>query len=531
MGGGKSMASEMQADWGVLLNEATPNLYSLNPFRVLGLPVEATPRAINNRERELMILESMGFPPEEMARLFTGFLPCNPPPDEEAVREALYKLSEPDLRMVEEFFWFWPQQADREDQDAAFSAMKNGDYQQAINIWNRQAGNGDVIAVHNLAVLYHALALDIEKMEQIQTLNEQQARQKFYYWKEAFSRWRACIGEDSLWKRMRDRIIELDDPRATEHELEKLKSLLPAAILKINATLLIQAAERESRQDIQMHNSLIGESGFAGAAIEEVFRPVLAPLREKIKLLCSAADKEINEKPENGNQVAARLMEQGSRILQLIDLLLERGNSAREEAHEQIVQQLISAIVVFANQTEDWETGLRLMEQTLTIAESDSIRERIQSNIEIARKNMAEKLCWFCEKRPRDDKSAISIEMYGNVQKTREWNGVRTQWNNLTVTVPRCKKCKAVHNQAKLLMVMLLLTWTALGGLIYKLSASKMIALLILVVLGLVLAFSVNRKFHGSKSVKLYAAYKDYTVIKQLQEEGWCIGSKPEGVS
>lgn len=525
------MASEMQADWGVLLNEATPNLYSLNPFRVLGLPVEATPRAINNRERELMILESMDFPPEEMARQFAGILPCDPPPDEEAVREALYKLSEPDLRMVEEFFWFWPQQADRDDQDAAFSAMRNGDYQQAITIWNRQAGNGDVIAVHNLAVFYHALALDIEKMEQIQALNDQQAQQKLYYWKEAFSRWRACIGEDTLWKRMSDRIIELDDPRATEHGLEKLKSLLPAAILKINATLLIQAAERGNRQSIQMHNSLIVESGFTGAAIEEVFRFVLAPLREKIRLLCSAADKKINENPENGNQVAARLMEQGSRILQIIDLLLEKGNSAREEAHEQIVQQLISVIVVFANQTENWEKGLHLMEQTLAIAESASIRERIQSNIEIARKNMAENLCWFCEQRPRDDKSAVSIEMYGNVQRIQEWNGIRTQWNNLTVKVPRCKQCKSVHVKAKLLTVMLLLAWTALSGLVYKLSASNLIALFILIVLGLVLAFGVNRKFHAGKSVKLYAAYKDYTVIKQLQGEGWCIGSKPEGVS
>src|SRR5207237_3361496 len=90
-----------------------------------------------------------------------GPLALVPAPDVDAVRHAIERLRDPETRLVDEFFWFWPETSATETPDEALTALDRGDVAAARKRW-QAAAPGAGVAVHNLAVLAHLLALDLE---------------------------------------------------------------------------------------------------------------------------------------------------------------------------------------------------------------------------------------------------------------------------------------------------------------------------------------------------------------------------------
>ncbi len=85
----------------ILLESANPELYRYNAFRVLELPADATPREIMKRQQMIEMARKTGMPiPLGPARC----LPLDPPPDEDAIRQAVQRLQDPERRMVDELF-------------------------------------------------------------------------------------------------------------------------------------------------------------------------------------------------------------------------------------------------------------------------------------------------------------------------------------------------------------------------------------------------------------------------------------------
>ena len=83
---------------------ASPELYRVNAFRITGLPVDATARDIAKQLEKMKIAEKLGAATTRQG----GPLPLVPPPDLDAVRQAMQRLRDPEGRLVDEFFWFWP---------------------------------------------------------------------------------------------------------------------------------------------------------------------------------------------------------------------------------------------------------------------------------------------------------------------------------------------------------------------------------------------------------------------------------------
>jgi hypothetical protein len=68
----------------------------------------------------------------------------------------LQRLSDPLQRLTYEIFWFWGD----EKNDDGLIALRDGNIGDAIIIWEQRLN--DFNAVHNLSVLFHFMALELE---------------------------------------------------------------------------------------------------------------------------------------------------------------------------------------------------------------------------------------------------------------------------------------------------------------------------------------------------------------------------------
>ena len=121
----------------LLLEAGRAAVYRRNAFRITQLAVDATPREITRQTEKLRLLEKLG----GGARA-AGGLGLDPPPDQDAVREALQRLRDPERRLVDELFWFWPQALGQATSDPALQALERGDVAGAARQWLTRERDG-----------------------------------------------------------------------------------------------------------------------------------------------------------------------------------------------------------------------------------------------------------------------------------------------------------------------------------------------------------------------------------------------------
>ena len=116
------------------MEACTLELYKKNIFRITGLPVDATTKEIARQAQKLQMQEEMG-------GMITGSKPAfalQIDPTSEEIRAALSRMKEPQHRLVDEFFWYWPEKFGESKNDPAIQAMMSGDAKGAINIWRQR---------------------------------------------------------------------------------------------------------------------------------------------------------------------------------------------------------------------------------------------------------------------------------------------------------------------------------------------------------------------------------------------------------
>ena len=115
-----------------LIQAANRDLFRHNAFRITGLPVDASIREISKQADKLKMMEELG----HGSSAHTGAFALDPPPSVDQIREAIQKLKDPEKRLIDEFFWFWPEQFGNSQSDAAIGALRSGDGETALKIWS-----------------------------------------------------------------------------------------------------------------------------------------------------------------------------------------------------------------------------------------------------------------------------------------------------------------------------------------------------------------------------------------------------------
>jgi len=177
-----------------LLDAATPELFQANAFRITGLPVDATAREITKHADKLKMMEELG----QGEAAHTAAFALNPPPTVDQIRNAIQKLKDPEQRVVDEFFWFWPERFGRVISDPSIRALADGDSNKALEIWGGKETDptDGVVAMHNIALFWHLAALEWENYSKGTELSDEQRREVEQYWRNAFKRWEHLAVDD-----------------------------------------------------------------------------------------------------------------------------------------------------------------------------------------------------------------------------------------------------------------------------------------------------------------------------------------------
>jgi len=496
--------------------------------------VDATARDLAKRQQIVEMTSKTGISvPPGPGRA----LPLEDSADSSAVREAMQRLRDPERRLVEEFFWFWPHQLGQSQNDEALAALAQGDVVAASEIWLRyeQYHSEANVSMHNLAVLSHTAALDFEHVALSELLSDRQKKQRDLYWQQAFNRWKVLLEYEGFWSRLTARIRDLDDPRLTTGTARRIRASLPLTLLLINARLAVHAAEQGGTAEVKRHLAIMQVvSGFEQRVIDEALRRAVAPIRERIKTLCKTTETEANADPAHADEVTRRLVAQTKPLLDVLDYLLPSGNPTRDSMHDEVAIRALQCQIAFGNKTNNWKISLELLELALRITVTESVRSRIKENRDIVKNNLEYGMCFFCKEFPGDDDAAVEVKMYGDVTRQPTFTGTRIQWRTATLKVPRCARCKSAHGRVDSFSG----TGAAIGFLVglagcagVSLSADDaicggLIVLAVVSAIGYGIGYLIGQRTLPS-GVKPESAKNEFSSVRDLIRQGWEFGEKP----
>lgn len=366
-----------------LIETAGPFIYRNNGFRITGLPVNASERDIVRHLKDLDKLAKVG----RAAGPQGGPLPLVP--DNSAIQLAVERLKDSELRLVDEFFWFWPTEWNQPIGDDLLAALARNDINSAADILIRQENRDQrkKVATHNLAALFHAAALDLEFESESRRLSEEELKKRDVYWLQAFRYWGSLINDEGFWKHFSVRIAQLEDPRFT---VSQIRGSLPLALTLIVAKLALRAAEKGALTEANLYLHLILGSGIDRQTISEAMLRVARPLRKRIETLCNNTKSEADRDPLLANVAVGNLLEQAMPLIEAMKCLLNEETSVNaqllEDTCDQVARFIHTSLASFAKETEDWAVCAKYLEKALYLATNHSLREQISEALGIVRR-------------------------------------------------------------------------------------------------------------------------------------------------
>ncbi|MFM7058166.1 MAG: hypothetical protein ACKO2P_14705 [Planctomycetota bacterium] len=526
--------------------EAIPELYRNNAFRVLGLPVEASRRDIRKQEKRQRRSEMLGAASGSagLNLAFPSATETGEPGDAgqsqqrlQDVQQSQQRLQDPVLRLVDEFFWFWPQRPG-DSGDKALLLVAAGDLQQAHRLWlasEKQPG-GSLAAVHNLAVLYHATALDFELRPADRELSEEENNKRLNCWKRALNRWKKVADDPACWGRVRQRIVEIDDPRLTPSVAADFQKVAEDVILLTSARLALRLAESGKYREASEQVHLLRETTFAATRVDDMCRDCVRPIQQRVSGICKAARDAATADGNKADGVISQLLKDVSRPLNAATSLLRSGDALRTRLHDEAAETALECQIQYANRTQNWSRSLKILEAVKKqLKPSQRVHDRIEENLKVVRGNHTVTACWFCGKRSGDPESAVKRSLYGDVRRRSLGYGMfQATWQKAEVTIQRCQECKKNHQRI-----------TAGGGVggclgvligsLGFLTTQRLGPAGIWVGLATTVILTVTFNIIGTASARSKVPYKirteqsleEHERIRELRKQRWKYGTQP----
>lgn len=369
-----------------LMEACTLELYQKNIFRITGLPVDATSKEVARQVQKLQMMEEMsgGGNPQTTAAFALA-----PPPTTEQTREALARMKEPEHRLVDEFFWYWPEKFGDSKNDPAIRALLAGDGQAAIDLWVDRENEGSIAAKHNLAIMFHMFAVDWTNHHVAYEIDAGRDEKIKSYWRDSFQRWELLADSDELWDLVKDRVRSLEDEALTTGFVRRMRRVLPQALDRVNAEAALKLAEQGQMDWAKFHVDFMRETNPGLDDVDSTAELVLAPTRRRIDQRLQAAQEKLDEQPEYGVELATELLTAAAPLMGIYDLFHGKEAHQRNDLFDGVAETVADLLVAYQKATGDDQSFVKLLKQALQFASGMNIRERLMRNIAIGENNLA----------------------------------------------------------------------------------------------------------------------------------------------
>lgn len=363
-----------------LLDACTPQVYVHNAFRISGLAVDASARDIKRRIDDLKHAEELGDAETEHTHAFA----IEPPPTIEHIREAAQRLQDPEHRIIDEFFWFWPAQWGLGREDPSLTALSNGDKDTAFKSWastlSNRNGTSAVVARHNLAVMYQLVALDSEQYALENNFTTDQLQTIAKYWRTSFKWWEDLTTDEIFWSLVTDRIRMLDDPRLTTGFARRMRTTLPQALDKINAMLAIDFFEKDKLELGRNQVKYMLETHQGMDDVPKTLTIVTKPLKARVESSVEKARTAAQRNPKKAAQSARDLLDAVAEPLKIIQMILPATDHVRIDLCDSVAETCLTCQIAFVRETKDWAISQQLLDSAKDYAASRETKVRIEEN-------------------------------------------------------------------------------------------------------------------------------------------------------
>jgi len=367
-----------------MMEACTLTLYQKNIFRVTGLPVDATSKEVSRQAQKLQMFEEMGggatFPQPAFA-LAT-------PPTTDEIRDALARMKEPESRIVDEFFWYWPEEFGASKSDPAIQAMLAGDAERAVLLWRDREKNGSHVALHNMAIMYHMFAVDWTNYHVSYDIDHALDDQITEYWRKSFERWEKIIEADKLWNMLKARVCSMEDEALTTGFVRRMLKQLPVALGRINAEAALKLAEQGRIDWARFHVDFMRQTNQGADDVEGISELVLKPTKKQVDQYLESFENEAVKTPQHGAELAIQLLERCRPMMDLYDLFHGEKAHQRNDLFDKVAETVLNMVVGHQKSTSDNSTFVDLLQSALQFASGSHIRERILKNIAIGEGNL-----------------------------------------------------------------------------------------------------------------------------------------------
>jgi CheY-like chemotaxis protein len=356
---------------------ANAKLYQLNAFRLTGLQVSATTREIKRAYQEFGMSKSL-----RRAWKPKCLIPTTVEPNDEELEAAFVLISDPEKRLLQDFFWFWPDGVE----DSAFVSFAANDSALALAEWGRRSIGDDPrgVAAHNLAVFSHLRALEAETLG-----SAGQSVSAVKLWGDAFRYWESVVTNSRFWDHYIQRIREMNDPRLTPELAQSIWITLPEALLYINAQNAVRAGEKSEYTEAARQRQLMYSSGLGTEHADKALYRALTPLLEHLTLLCQQAISKVDSAPEQGAQVVEGLRTAKAPILKTLNCLVGVNDHRRNDAHDEVARAIRRCLIAYVKKTEAWAVALPLFEDCMALAHGEELRAGLAEDIGVVEWQLA----------------------------------------------------------------------------------------------------------------------------------------------
>ncbi len=367
-----------------LIEASTLDLYRKNIFRITGLPVDATPKEVARQAQKLQMMEEVSG-----GAITSSAFQLTPPPTAEDIRSALARMKEPEHRLVDEFFWYWPEDFGDSKNDPAIKALLAGDGQIALDIWVQKELEGSIAAKHNLAVMFHMYAVDWTEHQLVYELESGRAEKIKANWNDAFTYWEKLADSDELWDVVKGRVKALEDEALTLGFVRRMRKLLPQALDRINAEAALKFAELGRTEWARYHIDLMRQTHQGYDDVDATAELVLAPTRKRVQQRLEAVRDRSEKEPTEGVELSRDLMKYCLPMMALFDLFHGAESHQRADLFDEVAETALDSLVDYQKATGDNHSFLQLLQQALLFASGSHLRERLIKNISIGKSNVA----------------------------------------------------------------------------------------------------------------------------------------------
>lgn len=370
------------------------DLYLDNPFRILKLSTDATLAEISKAGQKLQMLSRFAGSDDRGASAV----------DEGEIKRAVQELKDPVRRLQHELFWvrlsaqeerFWHLSEELREFPQAVGGIAGERFEaicdEEIDVLQKH---------HNLAVLFHAQAIAVERLRIQEGLSSDHAGMADELWQKSLRQWSFVLDSEKFWLRIEERIFEYNDPRLSVGQVRELKERMPQLVLEPNVEsakyYLGKVDSENASRHVRFLNSCDIHQGSIEAALGRFYEPLLKQIREcterhgeQLEELDRRARKKAEQKRgpllEETFVLRDSLIDEVQPVVRAIKSVGDLPGMGEERAMDEIALLLQSFAQSFHHYFNDAERAIKTLKLALEWASTGSTMDKIRENHDLVR--------------------------------------------------------------------------------------------------------------------------------------------------